>query len=198
MYDAINKSQHCQRNWDLTKKIPKDDLDRIIWAFTQCPSKQSHAFYKVHVVTNRDVMEKIYALTETRPGSGQYNSQVLANTLLVFQKIDTNDEHKQRARSWQTPECVTRDYYMSIGIASGMACLVANQLGYRTGFCACFKPKKIDEAMGLPESNFNTVVTLGIGYPDETKLYWENQVPEPHIRQGRVRPKEPIEVNFID
>ncbi len=198
MYDAITKTQHCQRNWDLTKSIPKDDLDQIIWAFTQCPSKQSHAFYRVHVVTNRDIMHKIYALTETRPGSGIFNTQVLANILLVFQKVDTTDEHKERVKAVQTPECVKRDYYMSIGIASGMACLVANQLGYRTGYCACFDPKKVDEVMGLPESDFNTVVTLGIGYPDPTKEYWENQIPEPSTRFPRVRPKETIEVNYIE
>tara|TARA_B100000965_G_scaffold76180_1_gene60432 strand:- start:664 stop:1260 length:597 start_codon:yes stop_codon:yes gene_type:complete len=198
MYDTINNSQHCQRNWDLTQQVKKEDLDLIIHTFTNAPSKQSTAFYKVHIVTNRDIMKKIYDLTETVQDSGMFNSQVLANVLLVFQKIDTSDDHKERVKLWQGPEDVNRDYYMSIGIATGMTTIVANNLGYRTGFCACFNPKKVAEVMGLSKSNFDVVVTLGIGLPDKTKNYWEGHVEEPSPRIQRVTPKETIEVNYID
>ena len=42
---AIHRSQHTQRNYDLSKKIPQADLDLIIEAATQCPSKQNIAYY---------------------------------------------------------------------------------------------------------------------------------------------------------
>jgi hypothetical protein len=41
---AITKGQHCQRNWDLYKDIPEEDMDLLIHSVTQCPSKQNTAF----------------------------------------------------------------------------------------------------------------------------------------------------------
>ena len=40
---AIHASQHTQRNYDLDKKIPIEDIKTIITAATQCPSKQNLA-----------------------------------------------------------------------------------------------------------------------------------------------------------
>ena len=41
---AVIRSQHCQRNFDLTKSIPENDLELLIHAATNCPSKQNIAF----------------------------------------------------------------------------------------------------------------------------------------------------------
>ena len=51
---AIIRSQHCQRNWDLTKQIPQEDLDILETAVSQCPSKQNVAYYKAIFVTDRE------------------------------------------------------------------------------------------------------------------------------------------------
>ena len=59
---AIIRSQHCQRNWDLQKQIPQDDIDLIVHSVTNCPSKQNISFYKVHVITNRQFIENIHEL----------------------------------------------------------------------------------------------------------------------------------------
>jgi xanthine dehydrogenase molybdopterin-binding subunit B len=60
---SIIKSQHCQRNYDLSKAIPQDDLDVLIYAATNCPSKQNIAYYKVHVITNQEVISNIHNMT---------------------------------------------------------------------------------------------------------------------------------------
>ena len=52
---AVIRSQHTQRNWNLSKNIPKDDVDVMLHAVTNCPSKQNIAFYKVHFIQARDV-----------------------------------------------------------------------------------------------------------------------------------------------
>ena len=44
---AVIKSQHTQRNWDLTKEIPKDDVKTLLHSVTNCPSKQNIAFYMI-------------------------------------------------------------------------------------------------------------------------------------------------------
>ena len=55
---AIIRSQHCQRNWDLSKSIPKEDLDLLVTAATECPSKQNVAFYKAYFITNRQIISQ--------------------------------------------------------------------------------------------------------------------------------------------
>jgi len=60
---TITKSQHCQRNWDLTKSIPIEDIKTMKTAVTQCSSKQNRVFYKCKFITNRDLIESIYKET---------------------------------------------------------------------------------------------------------------------------------------
>ena len=83
---SIHKSQHCNRNWDLSKTIPQEDVDLIVESATQCPVKQNLNFYKTHVITDRDKIEKIHNATAGFfiDGVRHTNSQTLANVLLAF------------------------------------------------------------------------------------------------------------------
>ena len=107
---AILRSQHCQRNWDLTKQIPEADLDVLINAVTQCPSKQNIAFYKIHFVTNRSHIEKIHDATDGftisyEPLKTTTNTQVLANLLVVFEETELKlDENSAIHRNQQTKD----------------------------------------------------------------------------------------------
>jgi len=97
IFKAIHRSAHAQRNYDLDRDMPQEDLDLIVEAATQCPSKQNISFYKAHFITNRDLIEKIHAETEgfyARNGvwsdkseskGNVTNSQVLGNLLIVFE-----------------------------------------------------------------------------------------------------------------
>ena len=88
---AVIRSQHCQRNWDLSKQIPQEDLDLIEHAVTNCPSKQNVAYYKVHMITDRQLIENIHShtkgFTTFKKGvvDAETNSQTLANLLIVFE-----------------------------------------------------------------------------------------------------------------
>lgn len=42
---AILRSQRCQRNWDLSKQLTTQQLDLILAAATECPTKQNIPFY---------------------------------------------------------------------------------------------------------------------------------------------------------
>ena len=59
---AVLRSQHCQRNFDLESSIPDADIETLIHAATNCPSKQNIAFYKLHVLTDRDTIEQVHDL----------------------------------------------------------------------------------------------------------------------------------------
>ena len=81
---SIHKSQHCNRNWDLSKSIPQEDVDLIVESATQCPVKQNLNYYKTHVITDRDEIEKIHDKTVgimSDNGVMLTNSQNLANLM---------------------------------------------------------------------------------------------------------------------
>ncbi len=167
---AIIRSQHCQRNWDLSRDIPKEDLQLMIDAVTLCPSKQNTAFYNVYAITDRDTIEKIHAQT-----AGFYladdkrtvtNSQVLANVLFVF---TSNLDHSERVQVKQMEfgdesETVKRDLHMASGVAAGFVNLTATLLGYNTGCCACFDDAPIKEILNTEDE---IVLLMGIGYKSD-------------------------------
>lgn len=179
MKKVIHKSQHCQRNWDLSKEIPQEDLDIMLEAVTQCPSKQNKAFYKVHFITNRDVIEKAHANTvgfgnyltineNTAKFEPQTNSQVLANLLVVFEKYDEDkvQQHPNPEFEFDTEQVENSDRDTAVGIAAGYLNLTGSLLGYSTGCCGCFHPQKMQEVLGLEKE---PLLLMGVGYPDETR-----------------------------
>ena len=50
---AIVRSQHTQRNFDLSKRIPEEDMKLMMTAVTECPSKQNVAYYRVHFLCHQ-------------------------------------------------------------------------------------------------------------------------------------------------
>lgn len=200
MKKTILRSQHVQRNWDLTKSIPEEDMDLLVHAVTQCPSKQNIRFYKTHFITNRNVIEKVHAVTKGlgfRDANDEFklttNSQTLANLLIVFEDVNRTekylrkwDQHEGKSeRNW------SRDQDMAIGVAAGYANVTAAMLGYGTGCCACYNPDQVQEILGLEKA---PILMMGIGFKG-------SQPRREHHVTGEVMPthkKEEIEVNFID
>ena len=179
---AIHRSQHCQRNFDLTKEIPEDHLEVIKTAATQCPSKQNVAHYKLHFITNREVIEKIHALTpiERHDGKGMTtNSQVLANLLVVFEEYRDmskpedqfrNDEtsmlYGQGQRDQRSYDVLDRDANVAVGIAAGYLNLASSLLGYGTGCCQCMDEPAVKELLGMEG---RPLLLMGIGFKDSER-----------------------------
>lgn len=175
---AIHKSQHCNRNWDLSKSIPQEDIDLILESAVQCPVKQNLNYYKTHVFTDRESIEKIHSYTEgimaENSNTGERkeitNSQTLANMVMVFTK--DSPTYVREAAEVNNPEADTykEDRIMSVGIASAYVNYTASLLGYETGCCKCF------DGEGLT-SLFNgeqPLLIMGIGYPDKTRSRLEH------------------------
>ena len=180
---AVLRSQHCQRNWDLTKEIEQDDLDLIAHSLTNCPSKQNMAFYKVHMITDRNVIEQIHSYTDgftiNIDGSKSVtNSQTLANLLVVFEAHDpTQDAHaifrntqlanvKNDNRTQQDLDNLKRDQHMAVGIAAGYANLTASMIGMNTGCCACFDEDSVKSALNADN---DILLLMGIGFKNEDR-----------------------------
>jgi len=180
---AIHKSQHCQRNWDLTKEIPQEDMDLILTALTQCPSKQNVSHYKVHAITNRDIIERIHAYTDgftisIDPHKTVTNTQVLANLLIVMERVSVDVSNKVDAErsdetyalangelSPHTNALMKRDCYMAVGVAAGYVNLTASLLGYSTGCCACFLDHEVRKILGTDNE---ILLMMGVGFKDPT------------------------------
>lgn len=95
IFKAIHRSQHCQRNWDLERSIPQEDIDLILESVTQCPSKQNQKFYNVHVLQDRDLIELVHSKTQgfgLEDGQVTTNAQTLANMVVVFESAMTEEQ----------------------------------------------------------------------------------------------------------
>jgi nitroreductase len=209
---AVIKSQHCQRNWDLSKDISTDDLNLLVHAATNCPSKQNIAHYKVHFITNRNVIEDVHKNTagftnyKHNPVVLETNSQVLANLLIVFEAYDfklTQDTtvfRNDETRDWIENKKLTsaqekvmlRDQHMAVGVAAGYVNVIASMIGYSTGCCACFDPAKIKEIINAEDE---ILLLMGIGYPDQKRNRREHHVNDFVFPTKK---KQPIIVNYID
>lgn len=205
---AILKSQHCNRNFDLTQNIPEKDFELLKTAVSQCPSKQNICFYSVHFVFNRKVIEEIHKNTR---GFGidstnyQTNSQTLANLLVVFAEAEVtnkNDFYKYRneqikaidedALHGKTLEIIKRDRDQAVGIAAGYLNLTASLLGYVTGCCACFDAENVRKILG---TNNKPLLLMGIGFKNLHRNRREH-----HLDKNFIFPsfrKQAISINVI-
>ena len=200
---AIIRSQHCQRNWDLEKTIPDEDLKLFETAITECPSKQNFAFYKANFIKDRKTIEEIHKNTEGfgvfanpdepySPENMKYttNSQTLANLLIVLEYVKSSDEQQWRNESFGSK--YKRDADMAIGIAAGYLNIIASMKDYRTGCCACLDNKAIKEILNTEN---DIALMMGIGYKDDTKSRRQHHSDPDFLFPTKT--KEKIEVTYI-
>lgn len=171
--DAVLRGQHCQRNWDLSKSIPDEDLDLIVHAATNCPSKQNQDFYKVHVIRNREMIEELYECSIT-PSGNRKNPQLLANVVLLFEKkqpekVTSREEIRILAGITDTSEereITLKDSNQAAGVAAGFVNVVAASLGYQTGCCTCFPDEMVKSIVGIEGK---PMLAMGVGIKNEDK-----------------------------
>ena len=195
--DNIIKGQKCQRNWDLDKPMPQEDIDLVVAAATQCPSKQNLDFYSVMVIQDQEIQKKIYENTLDRPG-GRYNPQVLANLLLLFfPKIPSEPRNAEVLAHWAGVDNqnirnrVDCDRDQAIGVAAGFVNVISQFLGYSTGCNKCFNEEAIKDILNVEEK---PLLMMGVGWSDETRNRRED-----HMRGDKItsHQKLPIEVTYV-
>ena len=212
---SVIRSQHTQRNWNLDKKLPKEDVNTLLQAVTNCPSKQNIAFYKVHFIQDRDIIEEIHENTYgfgtgKAPVNGirqtETNPQTLANLLVIFEDYNYLDDlkddiHRNQATreylkngylSEETEKELTRDKQIALGIAAGYLNLTASLMGYRTGCCQCMDPSAIREIAMLREE---PLLLMGVGFPQEGVSRRRH-----HVRDFNFisKKKQPIKYEVLD
>tara|TARA_B100000925_G_scaffold270333_1_gene232717 strand:- start:527 stop:1132 length:606 start_codon:yes stop_codon:yes gene_type:complete len=173
--DAAKIAERCQRNWDYSKPIPQDDIDTIVNTAKTMPTKQNRMYYRIIVSTNQKYNKKLYKLSinEDDPSfEKKYhrNSQVLAPLTLSFIPPQKWPVH-------EFDDDISKNFYTSIGIASGVAAHTAATLGYRTGYCACIHEetyeKLLTTKLNLEFEHFGSGLILGIGHPNSLYKRWD-------------------------
>tara|TARA_R110000851_G_scaffold56741_3_gene132425 strand:+ start:7825 stop:8478 length:654 start_codon:yes stop_codon:yes gene_type:complete len=208
--DAIIKSQHCQRNWDLSKEISQDDMDLLVTAATQCPSKQNVAFYKAHFITDRALIEDIHDTTRgfttnEHPSGAETNTQTLANLVIMFEMLDLEDTivDDDVSRNIHTRDFVkngwtedsmrqlTRDAYTAVGVAAGYLNVTATLLGFSTGCCQCYDAEKLRQITCIKGK---PLLLMGIGFKQEGVNRRKHQLRDDFMFS--TKQKQPITVEF--
>lgn len=197
--------QHCQRNWDLNQSIPQEDIDLIIHAAVQCPSKQNLDFYSLIAIQNREIIEKIYDHTETVVG--RKNSQVLGQLLLIFtsnpKKVSLSDRNCESRNIHnlgrlyhytkdQLDKNFHEDMHQAAGVAAGFVNVTASLLGYRTGCNRCFNDTEIKKILNL--KNEKILLMMGIGIHDDSRNRREEHYEKVLIETYK---KIPINITYL-
>lgn len=159
LLDYAKKIEPCQRNWDETYVVPDEHIDYITEVCTTVPTKQNRNVYSLIVVTDRDIINKIFEVSyepTLKYTTYKKNSQVLSNALFIWIEGQEKGEHAD-------------DLDIAVGISSGAAALAGAELGYSTGFCKCFIDgplrKILKRSIGVRAKKI--VLMLGIGIPNK-------------------------------
>lgn len=180
---AINSAQKAQRNYDLSKSIPKEDLETLIYAAVNSPSKQNETHYALYVFTDQETIKQIYNYTKKfalgiqealEPDKGEQwlyenrsvkNSQILANALFVY--VDDNGEArgathlKGKHGDSFGQQILNEQKNFSIGISVGELILTANLIGYKTGICSAMEEEPIKKILNTTKQ---PKLLVGVGY----------------------------------
>jgi len=184
---AIDTAQRAQRNYDLSKTISEKDLETLIYAATNSPSKQNETHYSLHVYTDKDTIREIYNTTKKftfgnkkheseilDPNKGEnwmyenrsvHNSQILASAVFVYVEDDGERRGTTHFLAQYNDKNSINTYNeqknFSVGISVGELILSATLLGYKTGICAAFDSGLIKQ---IVKTNKRVKLLVGIGY----------------------------------
>ena len=192
----VDTIRQCQRNWDLSKDIPQEHLDHLIYIATHSPSKQDESYYNLHVITNKELIQEL--LNHTFAFSvpvvpNQFvinlrNTQMGANAYFLWTRKDPPTQREITLDGVAYATNVNRrkeNAYAMIGISMGLVSYSAGSLGYKTGFntnhgqaegIAVWKSK-----LGIP-ANEDITFGLGIGFPQDGRE--RNETDEVEFKTG--------------
>jgi nitroreductase len=188
---AVDLTNKAQRNYDLTKSIPQEDLDTLIYAAVNSPSKQNETHYSLHVYTDQNIIKQIYSHTKKftmirdkqdqdesfkveddvfiqNDAKSVTNSQVYANALFVYVAEQGQTRGSQHRAAKENPNSNAAKVYgeqvaYSMGISIGELILSAGLLGYTTGICSALDTRPIRDILGTKQ---NPKLLVGVGFPN--------------------------------
>jgi len=184
--EYLDGMKKCQRNWDLLSPVPDNHIEQLIEVAHSAPRKNSIRFYSLLVLKSREVINEFAAATDPEvfmddedKQTGVFKAvrqgQTRAPVLFAW-CIDEEMKEKTLATGAYSAGAYQNIFcYGHIGMSSALTAMYAHKLGYKTGFCQCYK----DTANYLEKYGIKgeIVVFLGIGKPHpEYPLYTQTVI----------------------
>lgn len=172
--------------------IEKDKIEQILSAIRLAPSSSGLQPFKVFVITNKELREKLH------PISCQQQQIVQASHILVFaawdeytpERVDSFFEFSNKERN--LPSAATDDYRLNLldmlsrktkadhflnssqqtYIALGFGLLAAADLKIDATPIEGFDNDAVDELLNLSEQGLKSSVMMALGYKDEDSDWW--------------------------
>lgn len=176
--------RYATKKYDPAKKIAQEDVDKILEAARMAPSSSGLQQYRVIVITNQELKEKIVPVA--------WGQQIVADSshLLVFagwdrytdERIDrtfdqmntsrglplnTTDEYKNRLKEQLaslTEEQQVAHAAKQAYIAFGLAIAQAAELGIDATPMEGFSNIELDQLLGLDKLGLRSATMLPLGY----------------------------------
>ena len=176
--------RYATKKYDPTKKVAQEDLDKILEAARMAPSSSGLQQFRVIVITNQELKEKIVPVA--------WGQQIVADSshLLVFAgwdsytdegidspfdkmnalrglPLDTTDEYKNRLKAQLSSLSVEQQAAHAAKqayIAFGLAIAQAAELGVDATPMEGFSNAELDELLGLDKLGMKSAVMLPLGY----------------------------------
>lgn len=188
---AVDVCQRAQRNYDREKVVVEQDLQTMIYAASNSPTKQNETHYALKIYTNKKIYQ-IYKTTkhftlyhpddfhevfqdnedslQVKQENNVYNSQVLSNVLFVY-FLDSGNlrggHHKVTENANASKHSISRlmeQQCYSIGISVGELILSATLMGYKTGICSAFD---VDQVKSICQTDLTPKLLVGVGYENK-------------------------------
>lgn len=171
--EAVKTAERCQRNWDFSRPVKQEDIEKIIGVATNMPTKNNRPYYEIIVSTNLDFNKMCYthSIDKNNPHFNNRkihrNTQVNAPLLMIWRATDDRKINDPFNDDFKT------SFLVSVGISSAAAVLTANSLGYRTGYCQCIQQddlfNDIERNYSIPMNDASdpSAILVGIGHPDD-------------------------------
>ncbi|MGE8299695.1 MAG: NAD(P)H-dependent oxidoreductase [Sphingobacterium paramultivorum] len=176
--------RYATKKYDPTKKVAQEDLDKILEAARMAPSSSGLQQFRVIVITNQELKEKIVPVAWGQQivadsshllvfaGWDSYTDERIDNTFdkmnaLRGLPLDTTDEYKNRLKTQlsslsgeqQAAHAAKQAY-----IAFGLAIAQAAELGVDTTPMEGFSNAELDELLGLDKLGLKSAIMLPLGY----------------------------------
>jgi nitroreductase/dihydropteridine reductase len=175
-------------------KVPQEKLDYILEAARLAPSSSGLQPYKIFVISNPDLLEKIKAIAWNQSQItdcshllvfAAWDGYSLDRITAVFNKTlaerglpaDTMDDYKKTL--WGLYEPLSTEWHANHAarqayISMGVAIVAAAEQKVDATPMEGFIPAEVDKLLGLEEQGLKSVLLLPLGYRDEANDWLVN------------------------
>lgn len=169
-FQSLVKERRSCRNYDKTKKVPSDVLERIVDAALLSPSACNSQPWFVHYTNKAELCDKIATATQDM-GFNKFASGCTAFAVISQQKPNLTEKIGVSATK--------RDFVGNdIGLLTAHMTLAAKAEGVDTCILGLFNEKKLNEALELNADN-KIALVVAFGYASE------GDQPKPKKRKAR-------------